>query len=92
MRDLVSDPEFLLRKKIEARIHALYPDRWVPLYSMVTFMDTIRYSQALDTGQRQKTIMDRIMATPGIVQDWETFDYAPIMDGIGSTFLTSQRQ
>jgi kynurenine 3-monooxygenase len=92
MRDLVGDPEFLLRKKIEARIHTLYPDRWVPLYSMVTFMDTIRYSQALDTGQRQKTIMDRIMATPGIVQDWETFDYAPIMDGIGSTFLTSQRQ
>jgi kynurenine 3-monooxygenase len=92
MRDLVSDPEFLLRKKIEARIHALYPDRWVPLYSMVTFLDTIRYSEALVTGQRQKTIMDRIMALPGIAQNWETVDYAPILDGVAATFPASNRE
>jgi kynurenine 3-monooxygenase len=92
MRDLVSDPGFLLRKKIEARIHALYPDRWVPLYSMVTFLDTIRYSEALVTGQRQKTIMDRVMALPGIAQDWETIDYAPILDGVAATFPTSGRK
>jgi kynurenine 3-monooxygenase len=92
MRDLVSDPEFLLRKKIEARIHALYPDRWVPLYSMVTFLDTIRYSEALVTGQRQKTIMDRIMALPGIAQSWETIDYAAILNGVAGTYFASNRE
>ena len=37
MRDLVADEDFLLRKKIEAKLHELYPDKWIPQYSMVTF-------------------------------------------------------
>src|SRR5690606_29471381 len=37
MRDLVADPKFLRRKKIEARLHELFPERWIPLYTMVTF-------------------------------------------------------
>src|SRR5690242_1966532 len=39
MRDLVADATFLLRKKIEAKLHELYPEKWIPLYSMVTFYD-----------------------------------------------------
>ena len=31
MRDLVADADFLLRKKIEARLHELYPEKWIPL-------------------------------------------------------------
>lgn len=79
MRDLVADAEFLLRKKIEARIHQLYPKQWVPLYSMVTFHDDIRYSEALRTGLKQRDIMDEVMKTPGIETTWQSLDFRPIL-------------
>ena len=79
MRDLVADPEFLLRKKIEARLHELYPDKWIPLYSMVTFHDDIRYSDAYRTGKKQAMIMDEVMATPGIATGWEKLNFREIV-------------
>lgn len=79
MRDLVDDPQFILRKKIEARLHQLYPDKWVPLYSMVTFYENIRYSTALETGRKQKRIMDEVLALPGIENTWETLDFQDIV-------------
>ncbi len=82
MRDLVADPSFLLRKKIEARIHELYPDRWIPLYSMVTFHDEIRYSEALETGRRQQAIMDRVMKTPGVESNWTALNFAEIVESL----------
>jgi hypothetical protein len=36
--------------------------------------------------------MDRVMALPGIAQNWETIDYAPILDGVAATFPTSGRK
>lgn len=71
MRDLTADPEFLLRKKIEAKFSNLYPDLWMPLYSQVTFSD-IRYSEAIRNGKRQSSIMDVIMEMPGIYKKWDT--------------------
>jgi kynurenine 3-monooxygenase len=79
MRDLVADAEFLLRKKIEARLHELFPDKWIPLYSMVTFYDNTRYSDAYRTGQRQKKIMDEVMRTPGLETNWTSLDFAAIV-------------
>jgi kynurenine 3-monooxygenase len=79
MRDLVADPEFLLRKKIEAKLHERYPDRWIPLYSMVTFNDGIRYSQAYAEGQKQLTIMNEVMNRPGIKDNWQTLDLETIV-------------
>ena len=70
MRDLVADPEFLLRKKIEARFSERHPDKWLPLYSMVTFSH-IRYSEALKEGQRQDAIMAEVMAMDNIEQIWD---------------------
>ena len=32
MRSKTADPKFLLQKKIEARIHEHYPDKWIPAY------------------------------------------------------------
>ena len=75
MRDLVADDNFLLRKKIEARIHELHPDKWIPLYSMVTFHDNIGYADALAIGQKQKKIMDRVMSTPGIASTWQSLNF-----------------
>jgi kynurenine 3-monooxygenase len=79
MRDLVADPEFLLRKKIEAKIHERFPEKWIPLYAMVTFNDSIRYSHAYGTGQKQKKIMDEIMAQPGIETNWQQLDFEKIV-------------
>lgn len=78
MRDYVADPMFLLRKKIEAKFSKLYPDKWLPLYSQVTFSN-IRYSEAIANGKAQSRIMDQIMKNPNIVDVW---DSPEIMDQI----------
>jgi kynurenine 3-monooxygenase len=82
MRDLVDDPQFILRKKIEARLHQLFPDKWVPLYSMVTFHENTRYSDALKTGQKQKVIMDEVLRQPGIENNWQSLDFEDIVSKI----------
>jgi kynurenine 3-monooxygenase len=70
MRDFVADPDFLLRKKIEAKFSDLYPNKWLPLYSQVTFSN-IRYSVAYKQGQVQNEIMDQIMDLPNIEVKWD---------------------
>ena len=80
MRDLVADPEFLLRKKIEAKLHDLYPEKWIPLYTMVTFRDDIRYSQAYHAGRKQARIMDEVMRQPGIAANWQDLNFREIVE------------
>ncbi|MBP9926795.1 MAG: FAD-dependent monooxygenase [Cyclobacteriaceae bacterium] len=82
MRDLVADADFLLRKKIEARLHQLYPTRWIPLYSMVTFYDSMPYATALETGRKQKKIMDEVMKTSNLKQKWESLNFKEIVNKI----------
>lgn len=72
MRDKTADPMFLLQKKIEARFSSKYPDKWIPLYSMVTYSPHIRYSTALKEGQKQEAIMKSVMAMPGIAEKWDS--------------------
>ena len=71
MRDYVADPKFLLQKKIEANFSKLYPNKWMPLYSQVTFSN-IRYSEALKNGKRQSKIMDAVMQMENIEEKWES--------------------
>lgn len=71
MRDLTGQPEFLLRKKIEAHFNERHPDKWLPLYSMVTFSH-IPYSKALAEGRRQDRIMEEVMSMPGIEENWSS--------------------
>ena len=72
MRDFVADPDFLLRKKIEAKFSELYPNKWLPLYSQVTFSN-IRYSVAYNQGKKQSEIMDQVMAEiPEIHTNWDS--------------------
>ncbi len=72
MRDKTGNPAFLLQKKIEARFNEKYPDKWIPLYTMVTYSPKIRYSTALKEGAKQQAIMDKVMAMPGIEQKWDS--------------------
>jgi len=71
MRDLVGKPEFLLRKKIEAKFSESHPDKWIPLYTMVTF-SKFPYSVALSEGKKQDYIMEQIMAIDGIENKWDS--------------------
>jgi kynurenine 3-monooxygenase len=82
MRDLVADADFLLRKKIEARLYTLYPDKWIPLYSMVTFHDDIRYSEAYTISRSQIKIMNEVMSRPGIQDQWESLDFKTIAESL----------
>ena len=78
MRDLVGQPEFLLRKKIEARFNSKYPNDWTPLYSMVTFSE-IPYHIALAEGKRQDKVMEQVMALPDIESKWDSEEVEKLM-------------
>lgn len=84
MRDSVANPKFLLRKKIEKAINAKHPEKWVPLYSMVTFSE-LRYSEALARGKEQDKIMEEILSWDGIEENWEQAD---VFDRIEQLALT----
>lgn len=74
MRDKVADPDFLLRKKIEAKLHAEYPRSFTPLYTLVTFSPDVPYSEALRRGRENDTLMDAILAIPGVHDRWDDED------------------
>jgi kynurenine 3-monooxygenase len=71
MRDLVGHPDFLLQKKIEAYLNQHHPDKWKPLYSMVTFSDT-PYAVALKEGRHQDRVMEKVMAIKNISENWQS--------------------
>lgn len=73
MRDYVGDPKFLLQKKIEAKFSENHPDKWLPLYSQVSFSD-IPYVQALEVGKKQDRIMKEIMQIDKIEKIWESIE------------------
>ncbi len=79
MRDLVTHPDFILQKKIEAHFSQLHPDKWLPLYSMVTFTD-LPYSHALKQGQKQDAIMKKVLASvPDIETKWNSHEVEQFM-------------
>ena len=65
LRDLVGDRRHLLRRAIERKLHELFPERYQPLYSMVTFSDR-SYTEALRLEREQRAIIDRLLALEGI--------------------------
>lgn len=80
MRDLVNDADFILRKKIESKLHELFPEKWIPLYSMVTFHEDIPYSVAYETGQKQKRIMEEVLKVLSIETNWKELDFNSIVE------------
>lgn len=71
MSSKTADDKFLLRKKIEKHFSEKHPDKWMPLYSRVTF-STDPYAQALKQGDIQKAIMDDIMQMKSIETLWDS--------------------
>ena len=73
MRDNTADPTFLLQKEIEKKFSNLYPDKWIPLYSMVSFTN-IPYADAWKIGMKQEKMMEEIMKIKNIEKEWESED------------------
>jgi kynurenine 3-monooxygenase len=71
MRDSTANPQFLLQKQIEKKFANLYPEKWIPLYSMVSFTN-ISYSDAWEIGMKQEKMMEEIMQTPNIENEWKS--------------------
>jgi len=70
MRDKTADPQFLLQKQIEKKFANLYPEKWIPLYSMVSFTN-ISYAEAWEIGMKQEKLMRKVMQTPNIKNMWK---------------------
>ncbi len=60
MRDKVSDPAFLERKKIEKELGKKYPDQFVSIYEMVSFSHT-PYDTAIRCIEAQDQLLGNIM-------------------------------
>ena len=66
-----ADTRFLLQKKIEKWFSEKHPDKWIPLYSRVTFSHQ-PYSEALAEGDKQNKIMEEILNMESIEEIWDT--------------------
>lgn len=71
MSSKTADPNFILQKKIEKHFSDKHPEKWIPLYSMVTF-STIPYSEALAIGDVQERIMQEILKMENIQNIWNS--------------------
>ena len=71
MSSKTADDKFLLQKKIEKWFSEKHPDKWMPLYSRVTF-SLQPYSEALSIGDFQNKIMEEIMQIDEIELKWNS--------------------
>lgn len=71
MSSKTADAKFLLQKKIEKRFSEKHPDKWLPLYSRVTFSYR-PYAEALAIGDAQEAIMAKVMLMDNIEQIWDS--------------------
>ena len=81
MRDKTADTKFLLQKKIEQKFAQQYPEKWVPLYSMVSFSN-IPYSEAWQVGMKQEKMMQSIMNISNINETWDSEEIMEKMLGL----------
>jgi kynurenine 3-monooxygenase len=65
LRDHVGEPEFLLRKEVERRLSEVSPERFTPMYVLISFT-TMPYVEALARGRRQQSLISWVMAQPRI--------------------------
>jgi kynurenine 3-monooxygenase len=71
MSSKTADDKFLLQKKIEKVFSDRHPDKWIPLYSRVTFSDR-PYSEALAIGDFQNEIMQKVLLIDNIEEKWDS--------------------
>ncbi len=62
MRDSVTNPQFILRKKVGFALEKRWPGKFIPRYSMVIFHPEIPYAEAQRRGALQDRILDKLCA------------------------------
>jgi len=67
MRDKVADPIFMKKRKIEMQLEEKYDD-YYSKYSMVTFKENLRYSEAMKRGRMQDEVLLNICKNSEIEQ------------------------
>lgn len=87
MRDRVADPAFQLQRELEQQLQARWPTRFVPHYTMVTFLHT-PYAVALERTNLQRRILEDATAGHGTLEhiDWAALErivhaQLPVLEG-----------
>jgi len=81
MSSKTANPKFLLQKKIEKWFAKKHPEKWIPVYSRVTFSDR-PYAEALAIGDKQEAIMKEVMQMPNIEEKWDSKGVEEIILGL----------
>jgi kynurenine 3-monooxygenase len=71
MSSQTADHTFILQKKIEKWFSDKHPDKWMPLYSRVTF-SLQPYAEALAFGNQQNEIMKQVMQMNDLESKWNS--------------------
>lgn len=74
MTQKVNTKQFQIRKTIDNLLYRLLGDKWLPLYTMVSFRNDISYSEAIRRGKKQYNIITGIqvgIATVGILAGYK---------------------
>lgn len=87
LAERVDDPRFLLQRRIEQKLHRLFPERFIPLYSMVAFTH-IPYAEAQRISQRQQALMKQIMAIEGIEERWDSAELEGVFGRLVDSVLS----
>ncbi len=87
MRDHVADPAYLLRRELEQALQQRWPTRFVPHYTMVTFLHT-PYAVALErSGIQQRILIDATRGHANLDHiDWAALERVvhlqlPVLEG-----------
>ncbi|WP_123769095.1 FAD-dependent oxidoreductase [Vulcaniibacterium tengchongense] len=77
MRDRVDDDDYLLQRALERALAERHPDRFVPRYSMVTFL-RIPYALAFERGRLQRELLVELTRGHASLDtlDWDRVDAA----------------
>lgn len=59
MRDLVNTWSFKMRKRLDNLLYKLFPKKWIPLYTMVTF-SRIPINECIELREKQDLILSRV--------------------------------
>jgi kynurenine 3-monooxygenase len=77
MRDHVNDPEYIKRRQLELKLERMFPEEFIPRYSMVSFHQ-IDYSEVYSRGEKQFNILEKIL---------NNYDIAEVDKKIAKTFM-----
>jgi kynurenine 3-monooxygenase len=68
MRDSVRDPKFLLKKELAWKLEELYPESFIPRYSMVMFHQ-VPYAEAYRRGKLQAAVLEELTDSANSIDD-----------------------